>query len=131
MISRKNKISSDIKKKKTSNVSLLFRFITGLSIFPINVDYDKRTLTFSFFSKKMFIYTIYSSSVPIIGTFLPTFIIGYSKVKSYYDTAFSASSATDNISMFGTFGTFALMGAYFVLFMKKLGRFSSLTSVLL
>ena len=122
MISRKNKITSSVtRRKKISNVSLSFRYLTRFCIFPIDVDYEKNALKFSFLSKKMFIYTIISLGVPIIGTLLPISIIGFDRVMSYFITTNADATATDMISMFGTFLTFTVFGGYYVMFIKKLG----------
>ena len=121
MISRKNKITNSVtSRKKISNVSLFFRYLTKLCIFPIDVDYEKNALRFSFCSRKMLVLTIICISMPIIGTFLPMSLIGFDRIMSYFDEI--NSTATDNISNFGTFLTFGVFGGYYVIFVKKIGR---------
>ena len=123
MISRKNKISNSVtQQKKFSNVSLFFVFLTRLSIFPINVDLERNSLSFSFLSKKMFIYIFIAISIPTIGVALPLIIIGLDRVKIYFDEMNADSTATDNISMYGTLLTFSVFGGYYVMFIKKLGN---------
>ena len=120
MISRKNKITNSVThRKKISNVSLFFLYLTRLSIFPINVDLEKNALSFSFISKK--IYTFITLGILTIGTALPLIIIGLDKVMTYFDDMNADSTATDNISMFGTMLTFSVFLGYYVMFTKKLG----------
>ena len=124
MISRKNKITNSVaQRKKISNVSLFFLYLTRLSIFPINVDLEKNALSFSFISKKMCIYTFITLGIVTIGTALPLIIIGLDKVMTYFDDMNADSTATENISMFGTLLTFSVFGGYYVMFTKKLGSF--------
>ena len=123
MISRQNKITNSVThQKKNSNVSLFFGYLTRLSIFPINVDLERNSLSFSFLSKKMFIYTFIAISIPTIGAALPLIIIGMDRVKIYFDEMNADSTATDNISMYGTLLTFGVFGGYYVMFIKKLGN---------
>ena len=49
------------------------------------------------------------------------FIIGFDRVTAYFDKMNEDSTATDKISMFGTFLTLAVFGGYNVLFIKKIG----------
>lgn len=121
MIPRKNKITNSVtSRKKISNVSLFFRYLTRFCIFPIDVDYEKNALRFSFLSRKILVFTIICLSMPIIGSFLPMMLIGLDRIMSYFDEI--NSTATDNISNFGTFLTFGVFGGYYVIFVKKLGR---------
>ena len=122
MISTKNKITNSVtQRKKISNLSLFFRYLTRFCIFPIDVDYEKNSLKFSFLSKKMLIYAVIFFSIYIIGTVLPIYIIGFDKVMVYFVDTNVDASATDNISMFGTFLTLFVFGGYYVMFIKKLG----------
>ena len=122
MISSKNKITNSVtRRKKISNVSLFFRYLTRLCIFPIDVDYEKNSVKFSFLSKKMLIYAIIFLSIYIIGTVLPIYIIGFDKVMVYFVDTNADATATDNISMFGTFLTLFVFMGYYVMFIKKLG----------
>ena len=124
MISRKNKITNSVThRKKISNVSLFFLYLTRLSIFPINVDLEKNALSFFFLSKKMFLFTFITLGIVTIGTALPLIIIGLDKVMTYFDETNANSTATDNLSLFGTFLTFSVFGGYYVMFTKKLGSF--------
>ena len=59
----------------------------------------------------------------MIGTAMPLIIIGLDKVMAYFDDMNADSTATDNISMFGTLLTFSVFGGYYVMFTKKLGSF--------
>ena len=70
----------------------------------------------------MLIYAVIFFSIYIIGTVLPIYIIGFDKVMVYFvDSTNVDASATDNISMFGTFLTLFVFGGYYVMFIKKLG----------
>ena len=121
MISRKNKITSSVTlRKRISNVSLFFRYLTRLCIFPIDVDYEKNALRFSFLSKKMIILTIICISIPIIGTLLPMIFIGFDKVLPYFNDL--NATPTDTVSLYGIFLTNLVFSVYYVFFIKKLGR---------
>ena len=70
----------------------------------------------------MFIYIFIAISIPTIGVALPLIIIGLDRVKIYFDEMNADSTATDNISMYGTLLTFSVFGGYYVMFIKKLGN---------
>ena len=61
----------------------------------------------------------------MIGTAMPLIIIGLDKVMTYFDDMNADSTATDNISMFGTMLTFSVFLGYYVMFTKKLGMVCS------
>ena len=120
MISRQNKITNSVtRRKRTSNVSLFFRYLTRFCIFPIDADYEKNALRFSFLSKKMIILTIICFSIPIIGTLLPMIFIGFDRVMPYYENL--NATPTDTVSLYGIFLTITVFSVYYVFFIKKIG----------
>ena len=111
-----------MKKEKTEkgNVGRLFRTLIRFCFFPVKADFEKKTLKLNFCSKAILIYTIYIS-FPLFAAFVPSFIIGYSRVLEYFLDLIGRSTATENISIFGAFINVFVFQGYFITFLKKLG----------
>ena len=123
MISQKKRIGPDTteNKNKMSNVSIFFRNLIKFCVFPLKADYQKRTLKFKFCAKEVLIFTIYVV-LPLGISIFPAYIIGYSQVNEYFTKLFARTTPTENLSTFGAFITFFVLGMYFITFLKKLGR---------
>ena len=107
-------------KTQKGNVARFFRNLIRFCVFPVKADFEKKTLKLNFCSKEILIYMIYVS-LPLFASFVPSFIIGYSRVWEYFTGILGRATATENISLFGAFITIFVFGGYFITFLKKLG----------